>query len=359
LPLSATDSISPAIQHTKQQLFQPFKFWQWTRLALVGLLAGEMGSSSSGFRSPSNGIHLPPSGGGTPFPGIEPAAIAAIIAFAIVVGIIFLLVMTYISSVMRFILFDSILAKQCHIRAGWSRRQGPGLRYFLWQIGFLLATLAIAVIFIGLPVGFALVMGWFKAPREHLAPLILGGIAVFLLFVALVIAIAVVHVLTKDFVVPQMALENIGAIEGWRRLLSMMRAEKGGYAGYVLMKIVLAIAAAIVFGLAALIASLVVLIPVVGVVVAVIFAGKAAGMTWNVLTITYAVIVALCLLAGFLYMIALISVPAIVFFPAYSIYFFASRYPLLNSALNSSAAQPAVIPAQQPPPLPPLPEMGA
>ena len=359
MPLSATDSISPAIQHTKQHLFQPFKFWQWTRLALVGLLAGEMGSSSSGFRSPSNGIHLPPSGGGTPFPGIEPAAIAAIIAFAIVVGIIFLLVMTYISSVMRFILFDSILAKQCHIRAGWSRRQGPGLRYFLWQIGFLLATLAIAVIFIGLPVGFALVMGWFKAPREHLAPLILGGIAVFLLFVALVIAIAVVHVLTKDFVVPQMALENIGAIEGWRRLLSMMRAEKGGYAGYVLMKIVLAIAAAIVFGLAALIASLVVLIPVVGVVVAVIFAGKAAGMTWNVLTITYAVIVALCLLAGFLYMIALISVPAIVFFPAYSIYFFASRYPLLNSALNSSAAQPAVIPAQQPPPLPPLPEMGA
>jgi hypothetical protein len=31
---------------------------------------------------------------------------------------------------------------------------------------------------------------------------------------------------------------------------------------------------------------------------------------------------------------ALISVPAIVFFPAYSIHFFAERYPALRAALN-------------------------
>jgi len=31
--------------------------------------------------------------------------------------------------------------------------------------------------------------------------------------------------------------------------------------------------------------------------------------------------------AGFIFVAALISVPAIVFFPAYSIYFFAARYP--------------------------------
>ena len=357
MPLSAIDSISPAIEHTKQQLFQRFNLWQWTRLALVGLLAGELGSSSSGVRLPSN-VHPPQSGGWPSIQGIDPAAIAVLIAFAIVAAIILAIIGTYINSVMRFILFDSILAKHCRIRAGWSRRQGAGVRYFLWQIGFGLATLAVGIIFIGLPVGFALVMGWFQAPREHLAPLILGGIAVFLLFVGLAITIAVVHVLTKDFVVPQMALEDISALEGWRRLLVMMRAEKSTYAGYVLMKVVLAIAAAIVFGLATLIISVLVMIPVAGIVVAVIFAGKAAGMTWNVLTITYAVIVGSFLLAAFFYMIALISVPAIVFFPAYSIYFFASRYPLLNSALYATAAQPAVLPAQQPTPLPPLPEMG-
>jgi len=36
------DSVTPAIEHTKEQLFRPFRFGQWTRLALVGLFAGEI-----------------------------------------------------------------------------------------------------------------------------------------------------------------------------------------------------------------------------------------------------------------------------------------------------------------------------
>jgi len=44
LTFSAVDAIYPAIEHTKKQLFQPFRLGQWTRLALVGLLAGELGS---------------------------------------------------------------------------------------------------------------------------------------------------------------------------------------------------------------------------------------------------------------------------------------------------------------------------
>ena len=47
LPISAVDTITLAFQHTKRQLIQPFRFWQWTRLAFVGLLAGEMGSGGS------------------------------------------------------------------------------------------------------------------------------------------------------------------------------------------------------------------------------------------------------------------------------------------------------------------------
>jgi hypothetical protein len=47
---------------------------------------------------------------------------------------------------------------------------------------------------------------------------------------------------------------------------------------------------------------------------------------------------------------ALISVPTIVFFPAYSIYFFASRYPPLDALLH-----PPPIAAPVPPLAPPLP----
>ena len=48
MPISAVDAISPAFEHTKQQLFKPFRFGQWTRLAFVGLLAGELGSFHEG-----------------------------------------------------------------------------------------------------------------------------------------------------------------------------------------------------------------------------------------------------------------------------------------------------------------------
>jgi hypothetical protein len=140
-------------------------------------------------------------------------------------------------------------------------------------------------------------------------------------------------VLTKDFVVPQMALEGIGAVEGWRRLWPMMQAEKGGYAVYVLMKIVLAIGAGIVIGIASVILALVVAVPTVGLGIVVALTGKTEGLTWNAYTITVAIVVGCVLFAAFFYLISLLSVPMIVFFPAYSIYFFAPRYRALSLVL--------------------------
>jgi hypothetical protein len=70
------------------------------------------------------------------------------------------------------------------------------------------------------------------------------------------------------------------------------------------------------------------------------------------------------LLAFFFFITSLISVPAIVFFPAYSIYFFAARYPALSAVLYPAPVAPpapqippaAPRPPYEPPPLPPAPE---
>ena len=45
MALSAVDVIGPAFERMKQQLFKPFRLGQWSRLAVTGLLAGEMGSA--------------------------------------------------------------------------------------------------------------------------------------------------------------------------------------------------------------------------------------------------------------------------------------------------------------------------
>jgi hypothetical protein len=355
LPVSAVDIISPAFQHAKQQLIQPFRIGQWTRLALIGLLAGELGSGGCSGRR----IFTAPSpGGGGPglnLPHINPAILGLLFAVILVTGLVLWVVLTYVSSICRFILFDSVIKRRCEIRVGWRTRQAPGFQYFLWQIGFALVIGVLAAMLLGLPLFLAFAAGWFKHPSEHIAGLVLGGLAFILLALALGIVIALVHVLTKDFVVPQMALENIGVIEGWRRLLAMMEQEKGGYAAYVGMKIVLAIVAAILISIATFFVVLLLLIPVGGLGLAAVFAGKAAGITWNVFTITAAIVAGLIVLFILFYLVSLVSVPAIVFFPAYSIYFFAARYPPLSAVLYPRSPPAPVSPLPGTPPPTPIP----
>lgn len=334
MPISAVDSITLAIEHTKQQLFRPFRLGQWTRLAFVGLLAGELGANGcnrSNFQPP---VHQPPIAA-PHFPGwpaIAPALIAAAIA-AIIASIAVALILMYVGSVMRFILFDSVVARVCHIRWDWNRRLVPGWRLFVWKLLYIVLSVVGAGLIIGVPAAFAFSAGWFHTPKEHLAPLILGGAFLFCTFFVFLIATAVIFVLTKDFVVPQMALENLDVMEGWRRLWAMMKLEKGAYVAYVVMKIVLAIVVGILMSVATLILGLIIAVPSIGLGIIAVITGKTAGLTWNAHTIALAIAIGSVLLIVFLYLVALIYVPAIVFFPAYSIHFFAGRYPQLQAVL--------------------------
>jgi hypothetical protein len=336
MPLSAVDVISPAFERMRQQLFRPFQLGQWVRLAIVGFLAGEMGSGGGiGGQFPSvpssqqgpvlQGMRLP-FGGGL----LLILAIAVLVLLAVVLGIVLL----YVACRMRFVLFDSVLAGRCRIREFWGRRGEVAFRYFVWQLLFLLCIVMAMILLFGITFGFVFGMGWFSSPRNHLLPLVLVAILGFLIFLASLLVIGVVQVLVKDFVVPQMIFENVSVGEGWRRLLSMMKAEKGGYAGYIGMKIVLSFAAAMVLFFAFITVFLVLLIPVGGVGAITVLGGRAAGLTWNPLTIAVAIVVGGIAVIALILIAALISVPAIVFFPAYSIHFFAERYPALHAALN-------------------------
>jgi hypothetical protein len=357
LPISAPDVIQPAFRHAREQLLRPFRFGQWVRLAIVGLLAGEMGSfGGCNFNVPANTQH----GGSQRFlDGAWPAQLtghpASFAALALALTVVFfglLVLFIYISSVMRFILFDSVVARDCHIRQEWARRKGPGFRLFLWQLLLMLATLASLLIVIGIPVACAAALGWFAHARDHVLGLVLGGLVLFLILVVLLVFVGTVHVMTKDFVVPQMALEDISAMEGWRRLLLWLNHDKGGYAGYIGMKIVLAIGAAIATSIVTLIAILVLLIPIGGVGIVAVLGGKAAGWNWNPYSIALAAVFGCIALAICLFVAALISVPVIVFFPAYSIHFFAPRYWQLASLLSPQPSAPVAPDSPPPEPAP-------
>ena len=360
MPVSAVDCVQPAIQHTREQLFSRFRIGQWSRLALVGILAAEMHASGCNFGNFGNlgQVLSPPRRSNeflaAPFLHIDPARIvqyAGLIAAVLLLATIVFFVFLYINSVFRFILFDSVLRRECSISEGWHRWHRTGRRFFLWQLVLMFSTWLVLGVLIGIPVLFALTADWFKDPKNHVAGMI-GGL-VLLLGIVLIFALAaaIAQVLAKDFLVPIMALENLDFADGWSRLFAMMRPELGKYVVYLLMKFVLSIAAAILFSIAAIIPVLIVALPSVLIVVA----AKAAGMGWNAASVSLAIIFGTMVITLLIYLVALVSVPATVFFPAYAIYFFAARYPNLGALLNPAPAPPApeAPPALETPPLPP------
>jgi len=359
LAKSAVDVIGSAFDHTRQQLTQPFRFGQWARLALLGLATGEISSGGGcnfhGLGDLPSKLHRQTEYFGDPSNplsrlGLDWAAIASILVVAIVGFIILGLVWVYVASISRFVLFESVLRKHCELGAGWQRWQGQGMRFFGWQLALSAVSLAVAAILF-LP----LLLPVLATMRNHQEPgpgILLALLPMILVFGVFAVAMMLIAVLAKDFVVPLMAIDNIGVIEGWRRLFGMMKQDGLNYAGYIGMKIILNIGAAVLFGILSFIVALIVGIPVGIVAVIVIIAAKGVGLTWNVFTITAAVVTALILFAILLYLVALVCVPVAVFFPAYAIYFFAERYP----ALQAQLFPPPPAPSPPLPPLPPTPE---
>jgi hypothetical protein len=355
------------MEHTKRQLFGPFRWNQWWRLALLGLATGEMSSSGGcGGGMPSWPSSPPQQGDSTqqflslpPFlEHLDPKNLGHILLLAGVGLLVFCLLMLailYIRSVCRFILIEALIENRCQVRVGWRKWRKAGRRLFLWELVYQIVLGVALVIVVGIPLGIAFVMGWLQQPREHLLPLILGGTALFLLLLVFLFFAVLVHVLAKDFLAPVMAVENLDFGEGWSRVLAMMKTDKMGYTGYIGMKIVLAIAAAIVFGILGFILLLIILIPVAIVAVAVGIAGAASGLHWTLTTISLAVIAGSIVVLFFLAVSALLSVPVAVFFPAYALHFFAARYPALHAWLHPAPLPPTPEPPPMPP-LPPLPE---
>lgn len=357
---SAVDVIGVTFEHTKQQLLKPFRFGQWARLALLGMATGEMSTGGGCNSIATLPSHFPNSHSQQSFlapagllPHFDPAVIGSMILVLVVGGIVLALVWIYIASISRFLLFEAVLRKQCELGPAWDRWQGQGLRLFWFQLALAVITLGIAGLML-LPLLIPLI-ATIKA-HGHVGPgLILAFLPLLVIFGLFSLFMLLVAVLTKDFVVPVMALDGVGVLEAWRRVLSMMKVEKGSYAGYIAMKVVLAIGTGVVFSAIIGIVLVILLIPgaVVGAVA--VLVGKSVGLQLNVATITLAIVLGAVLFGALLYVVAFVCVPVVVFFPAYAMYFLAERYPQLYARLYPSGGGALGATSPEPPPLPPSP----
>ena len=368
--LSAVESISPAFARTKRMLFLPFRFGLWARLGVVAVVTGEAGLGGGGgtggvpnFNRNSGGEEhwanhwTGPSfshgAGAAHFFGeptweqVQPYLGWIFFGVGLALAAVFLWI--YSDCVYRFILLDTVVKGQCRLRVGWRRWREAGRRYFVWVVSFGFVALFLTGIVAGVPALLAYRAGWFEKPDENLGRLIGWGILVVLALVVLVAVLAVIEMLSRDFLVPVMAFEEVGPIEGWRRLLALIDADKLAYAAYVLMKIVLAVGSAILFTIVNLIVILILAIPLILLALTGYFIGKAAGLTLDISTGMLLAAFGLLVIAGILYVIGFVYAPGLVFFQSYTLEFFAARYGPLGSKLLS-APTPVMSPTGPPPP---------
>jgi hypothetical protein len=349
--LSAVDCIAPAIAQTKRQLFAPFRWGRWARLAVVCLLTGEFGGGGGGGQVGNFNSSTTHGRGGNALLAIGQIPFGKILPWLdwILVGFVLLLILVllymYVASVFRFVLFDSVLYDRCELKGSWKRWEPCGRSYFYWTLCLFVASTLGTGLILGVPALIAWRLGLFHHPGEHLLALILGGVVLFFLLIAFIVVGAVVGLFAKDFCVSIMAMEKVGVLEAWRRLFPMLGAEKLAFTAYVLMKIVLAMGAAILVGLATLLAIIILIIPL-GILALVVFlAGAGMGLTLNTTTISILVVIGGVLFVGLIYLFALIGTPPMVFFQSYVLHFIGSRYPALGALVFPP-------PAEAPPPAP-------
>ena len=355
--LSPVDSFNPAIQRTTGLLFKPFRWSFYWRMAIVAFLTGELGSGGN-FNFPTN---FPTERGRqrggssdllSAFPSHLPhlsvtewiviGAVAVFAFFAV------MLIFLYIASIFRFILFDSVLTGNCSIRENWSRRQREGRKFFQWSLIVAVISLSLTIVIFGTPILFAWSSGIFANASQHVWLLVLGGMVMLLLLVVFALVAGAFHIISRDMLVPMFAFEDISIGEAWERVKRTIAADKGGYAGYYGMCILLAIAVGIVFGIIGFIVLFMLLVPMVIAGIVIVAAMAATG--WNPLAIAIAVVLGLLAFALLVFVLGLIHVPAAIFRQSYGMYFFGARYQPLMPYMYPPP--PPMPPPYVPPPQP-------
>jgi hypothetical protein len=267
------------------------------------------------------------------------------IIIALIIGVALSLIFLYLFSRFRLVLFDSVITQQPAVGRGWRLYASQANRYFGFWLVFRLVNFGVIALMIGVPLWHAYKNGALGGDDSFFVLLkLIAGIALAVIAAGLVFA--VISMLMKDFIMPIMALDNLALGDAWTALWRVIVSEPGAWLGYLAMKLVFTIAAAI--GLA--VASIVAFVP------AIFMIGIPAGLIAfisavvfklgaTVAGITGFAIAGLVAAAGACCVYMLLTAPLTVFFAAYAFYFFGGRYPKLGALLSPQT--PPIAPAPQ------------
>jgi hypothetical protein len=348
--ISAADAISPAVERTKALLFRPFKWGTFLKLGLVALITEGLGSN---LRSSSRGGGGSSSGNGPmiySLKDIPPLWIAGGVA-ALLLVILIAAAIYYLITRLRFAFFHCLVTNSREIRPGWTLYKEQAWRFFWLNVAvgicFLVLVGLIAVpfaagfwrVFHDMPQGGSPDIGL-------LVGLILPLVPIILVLVVMAIALDIV---LRDWMLPHYALEDASAGEAWDSVWARIKAEKGQFFVYALLRLILPIIASIAIFMILLIPGLVLAGAVAGVELGIhsAFAGSTGSAT--MVGIMLQVFFGIVAFGFFLLASICLGGPVSTGARAYALLFYGGRYQLLGNMLyppvQAQGTAPAGLPA--------------
>ncbi len=331
-PLAATRALAAAFHDTVDLLVNPLDAGRWLKLSVVCLFLGG-GTPSAAFNWSLGSLP-----GDIGFHGVMVRARATVAEHVWLIAVVslaalgLLLGLLYLRSVFRFVLVDAILKREVRFRPSLRDTRRVGRSYFRWLLG---AVVAITIALVG---GGALA---YPSLRSAVAAGVRSPafwamlIAVLAIDVLIGLAVALVIVLTDDFVVPIMYAEGVPLLAAWRTLQPRLRAEPGAFAVYVFLRFCVAIATSVV--------TLFLLFPLLlGLFSGAIITGALAVLglhflgfawTWNSVSISVTSAALAILISLMLVLLSVVGMPAQVLIQDFGIRFIASRCPSVEAVL--------------------------
>ena len=336
---SAADSVSLAIQRTRDFLFRPFNWGTYLKLGLVAIITeGIWSNLRSSTRGAQSSGHAPTVF--SPF-NLTPGTVALAVA-AVALALVLSMWVFYLITRLRFAFFHCLIHNTKEIRPGWHIYREPAMRFFWLNVvvGFCFLLL------VGL-VALPFVAGFWRLFREMqpgghpdiglMLSLVLPLIPIILL---LLLAGVVADLTLRDWMLPHFALENATAGEAWNWVWRRIKAEKREFTVYLVLRVVLPTVAMVAVFMVLLIPGL----AVAGAFAAIeyglhsAFADSTGGAAVaGVLVQVFFGVVAFCFL-----LLASICLggPLSTGIREYALMFYGGRYPALGDILYPPAPQP-------------------
>ncbi len=330
-PLSTSQALAPAFRRTWQLLYRPF---QWSSHLKLTATAAITSCFLVNFR------YTLPGGPGIEIPSIplafrQAGGFGILILIAALLAVNLVLLFCYFTARLRFALFDSLIDGSRALAPGFKLYERQAAKFFRAKI---VVWLSIAGLVAAIVAAVAIVVfsvATLRTPDGKLDPgvfLILFfptlGFAAFILILSILMQIVL-----NDFILPHMALESASLRQAWQSVRKAIRADRESFFSYFLLRVLILIIACPILAVIAFL----ILWPVFWVLGA-SATGYAAlldnttgflGSLQVASTILFASLAAIIGAAA----TALLGGPLMVFLRAHALYFYGSRYKVLEREL--------------------------